>query len=64
MISMTEVINALPQTFRMIITDSKEIKAVKFCRMTVSKRTWSKSVKTSSKLITSISDLGSTFPFT
>lgn len=54
----------LPQKFRMIITDSNETKAVKLCRMTVSKLTWSKSVKTSSKLITSISDLGSTFPFT
>lgn len=63
MIYIIEGINALPQTFRMIITDSKDIKAVKLCRA-VSKLTWSKSVKTSSKLITSISDLGSTFPFT
>lgn len=64
MIYIIEDINVLLQTFRMIITDSKDIKAVKLCRVTVSKLTWSKSVKTSSKLITSISDLGSTFPFT
>lgn len=64
MINMVEVINVQPTPLRMIITDSKETKELKLCIMIVSKLTWSKSEKTSSKLITSISDLGSTFPLT
>lgn len=61
---MIELINVSPIPFGTIITYSKETKAVNLCSMEVSNLTWSKSQKTSSKLITSISDLGSTFPFT